>query len=319
MAIFTFEPIYQARPWGGDRLTRSFHRSVPQELLPVGESWELVDRAEATSRLTTAWEGCADLHELWAKKRAAVFGKRTPAVERFPLMVKLLDVAESENLSVQVHPGPQQAAARGGESKRELWYFLECATNAKFYAGWRRGVKREEMEKHFGASTMPLLLHSIPAERGEAFYNPPGRVHALGGGNLVLEVQESAETTYRIYDWDRMGTDGKPRTLHLEEARACVNWNDAAPGWTQPHGERLLDCGAFAVERSFIFPDEGRQWSAEGASFHYHFIGDGSVTFEGQNFPAGSSFLVTADHPVYELTPAADGAEVITTQWGRWL
>lgn len=314
MSLYLFKPIYQERIWGDHKLETLFKRSLP-EGKKIGESWELVDRPEACSELVEADGDCKTLHDLWTQKRGAVFGTQAPDAPRFPILLKLLDCAEK--LSVQVHPPATVADKLKGEPKTELWYFLHTDENAMIYAGLKKGVTREIFEKAIGTPKLAELLHTLKPEPSHVMFLPSGRVHAIGGGNVIFEIQQNSDTTYRVDDWSRVDDSGKPRALHIPESLASINFKDYEPVFAQPHGERVIECPFFSINRTFIFPGEFRTWNSTGESFQYHFIVQGELTMEGRTFQPGDGWLVSADHPRYELQPGKDGVELVTIELGR--
>ena len=314
MNAYFFKPIFQERIWGGHHLKELFGRTVP-EGKKIGESWELVDRPEACSDIESGPSLAADtkqsIHTLWMDKRRDVFGSRAPDVARFPILIKLLDC--QDNLSVQVHPPP----GKEGEPKTEMWYFLESTPEAKIYAGLKKGVTREQFEKAIGTPELPKLLGAIHPQESDAMFLPSGRVHAIGAGNVILEIQQNSDTTYRVDDWGRVDDQGRPRALHREQALASIRFNDFEPQFAQPHGERVIQCPFFTVERAFIYPGEYRVWNGDGSSFQYHFLAQGDLKIEDRELKRGAGWLVPANAEPYTLEPMGEGAELITVQWGK--
>ena len=314
MNAFFFKPIYQERPWGGRLLETKLGHTLPPGKL-IGESWELVDRPEACNDVISG-PGVHprrhfNLHTLWTENRVAIFGTRAPALAYFPILIKVLDA--SENLSLQVHPVPGQP----GDPKAELWYFLEATPEAQVYAGLKRRVTRAQFEQALGTPELAKLLHSLHPEPSDALFLPSGRLHSLGSGNLVLEVQQNSDTTYRLDDWGRLDPQGRPRNLHREHGLASLRFPDTEPQFTQPHGERIVACPAFTVERAFIYPGEYRVTTSDATTFQYHFIAQGELKIDDRTFKRGESWLVPANAETQSLEPVGEGAELITVQWGR--
>jgi mannose-6-phosphate isomerase len=314
MNAYFFKPIYQERIWGGSNLSGLFGRNTPGEK-KIGESWELVDRPEACSEIISGPGLKSDthqsLHTLWEEKRAEIFGTNSPDLARFPILIKLLDC--QENLSIQVHP----QAGQGGEPKTEMWYFLETTENAKIYAGLKKGTTREKFEKAMGTPELPNLLHTLAPKPSDAMFLPSGRVHAIGAGNVILEIQQNSDTTYRVDDWGRVDDQGRPRALHREESLKSIRFNDYEPVLAQPHGERILQCPYFTVERACIYPGEYRVWNSDQSSFQYHFLSFGELKIEDQVLKRGASWLVPASADSYNLEPMSEAVELITVQWGK--
>ena len=315
MNAYFFKPIYQERIWGDHNLTNLFGRTLPEDK-KIGESWELVDRPEACSEIESG-PGLApgthqSIHTLWQDKRLEVFGTRAPDLARFPILIKLLDC--QDNLSVQVHPPKAEGTA---EPKTEMWYFLESKPDAKIYVGLKKGVTRDQFEKAIGTPDLPKLLGSIQPHQSDAMFLPSGRVHAIGAGNVILEIQQNSATTYRVDDWGRVDEQGRPRALHREQALASIRFNDFEPQFAQPHGARVLQCPFFSVERAFIYPGEYRVWNGDQTSFQYHFLAQGELKIEDRELKRGTGWLVPASAEPYNLEPMGEGAELITVQWGK--
>jgi mannose-6-phosphate isomerase len=268
-----FTPIFMERIWGGRRLESEFGKKLPAHKR-IGESWEIVDREEAQSVVSRGPLKGKTLHELWTNYRVEVFGESTAPVppapdrespahnrarsalpDRFPLLIKLLDA--QEKLSLQVHPPPDVASRLGSEPKTEFWYVAGADAGAELYVGLRGRVSPDEFRRALDAGSAADHLHSIKVKRGDAMFLPSGRFHAIGGGNLLVEVQQNSDTTYRVFDWNRLGDSGQPRQLHVEEALASINFDDVQPVLVRPEGERLVRDELFEVERWEL--GEGRQ------------------------------------------------------------
>ena len=293
MAIWEFEPLAQERIWGGRNLQERFGRVLP-EGKKIGETWELVDRSEAQSIVRGGGES---LHSFWdSADRKKIFGIKAPDTDRFPILIKLLDA--QEKLSLQVHPPTAKAKELGGDPKTEIWFFLETQKGADIYAGLKRGVGRKEFESALAEGKVADCFHRLMTEAGQAMFLPSGRVHAIGAGNVILEIQQNSDTTYRVYDWDRKDDAGKPRALHVKEALASIQWEDHEPAFVQPRGERLLVCDYFKITRWWVAPGEVREVLPNSGSFRYLFVADGRVKEEasGEEWTKGAARFVTADH-----------------------
>ena len=222
----TFRPIYQDRVWGGDRLGGLFGRTLPAGR-KIGESWEVCDRPEAPSVVSQGPLAGRTLSELMASEPVGLWGPGGPAGMRFPWLCKLLDARD--DLSLQVHPPGCRAAELGGEPKTEMWYVAEASPEAAVYVGVLPGTTPEEFERRSQDGTVAGLFHRLPVTAGDVVFLPSGRVHALGRGLVILEIQQNSDTTYRVFDWNRVGLDGRPRTLHLAEAMRSIDFSDTAP------------------------------------------------------------------------------------------
>jgi len=293
MAIWEFEPLAQERIWGGRNLEERFGRVLP-EGKKIGETWELVDRAEAQSVVRGGGES---LHSYWdSADRKKIFGAKAPDTARFPILIKLLDA--QEKLSLQVHPPASMAKELGGDPKTEMWFFLETQPGADIYAGLKRGVGRKEFESGLVEGKVADCFHRLVTEAGQAMFLPSGRVHAIGAGNVILEIQQNSDTTYRVYDWNRKDDAGKARALHVKEALASIQWEDHEPTFVQPRGERLLVCDYFKITRWWVAPGEVREVVPDAGSFRYLFVADGRIKEEasGEEWTKGAARFVTADH-----------------------
>ena len=301
-----FEPLFMERVWGGRCLETLLHKRLPPSVR-IGESWELVDREEAQSVVHEGPLRGLTLNELWTQQRAAIFGSGLAETPRFPLLCKILDA--QDRLSVQVHPPALIAGRLGGEPKTEMWYLLNALLDGNLYAGLKPGVTRESFEKALHDGTVAEQIHGFPVKTGDAMFIPSGRVHAIGTGNLIVEVQQNSDTTYRVFDWNRLGLDGKPRDLHVAESLESINFDDVEPAVAQPQGELLVECEFFRVERWAL---EGPRTSTD-PGFAVFTVLNGSVDCAGRQFARGAFFLLPAAAANRELRPLAPGTSVLRT------
>jgi mannose-6-phosphate isomerase len=235
----TFQPIFKERVWGGRNLERLYQKRLPPRM-PVGESWEISDRPEGVSTISNGpWTG-HDLRWLMERHRSGMLGQSWQGGHRFPLLVKILDA--EHKLSLQVHPPEAVAPKLGGEPKTELWYVAHATSKAELYVGLRRGVTRAEFERRIQDGTVADCFHHVPVKSGDVMFLPSGRVHALGAGNVIFEIQQNSDTTYRVFDWNRVGLDNRPRALHIEQSLACIDFQDFEPGVV--HNPWKLDGGS---------------------------------------------------------------------------
>ncbi len=253
-SFLNFKPIYQERVWGGRQLESFLHRKLPGTA-PIGESWELVDRPEAQSVIMAGpWQG-QTLREVMSRHAQEIMGPAWPKDRPFPILVKWLDCRD--RLSVQVHPPASIAAKLGGEPKTENWYFAQVEAGAAVYAGLRPGIGRPEFEAAIAAGTVDQCLERPQVNPGDSLLIHSGVMHAIDAGNVILEIQQNSDTTYRVYDWGRMGLDGKPRTLHVRESLECLSANDAPPPRlvrAEGHPEVLAQCREFTIRQVRLRP-----------------------------------------------------------------
>ena len=222
----TFHPIFKARVWGGRNLERKYGKALPPGV-PVGESWEISDRPGNESVIANGPLAGMNLHRLVELHRNELLGPSRLKGNRFPLLVKILDA--QEKLSLQVHPPAHKAAALGGEPKTEIWYIADATAGAELYVGLKRGVSRAAFEQKIRDGSVADCFHRIPVKPGDAMFLPSGRVHAIGAGLVIFEIQQNSDTTYRVFDWNRVGLDGKPRELHVPESLDSIDFNDCEP------------------------------------------------------------------------------------------
>jgi mannose-6-phosphate isomerase len=222
----TFHPILKERVWGGRNLGRLYQKLLPPDV-PIGESWEISDRPEGVSVIANGPLAGQSLRWLMEHHRRDLLGDAADCAGRFPLLVKLLDAQDT--LSLQVHPPASTAAQLGGEPKTEMWYIAEAQPGAGLYAGLKHGVTRADFDGALQTGTVADCVHRLPVQAGDAFFLPSGRLHALGAGLVVFEIQQNSDTTYRVFDWNRVGLDGKPRELHVAPSLASIDFSDAKP------------------------------------------------------------------------------------------
>ena len=228
---FTFRPIFKERIWGGRNLERLYGKPLPPNI-PVGESWEISDRPGDESVITNGSLAGKSLRWLMENQRESLLGSALSATsKRFPLLIKILDA--QEKLSLQVHPPASKANALGGEPKTEMWYVADATPTADLFVGLKRGTTRAEFEKRIQDGTVAECFHRIGVKKGDAMFLPSGRVHALGAGNVIFEIQENSDTTYRVFDWNRVDNEWKPRDLHVEKSLASIDFDDIEPALIQ--------------------------------------------------------------------------------------
>jgi mannose-6-phosphate isomerase len=232
----TFQPIFKERVWGGRALERLFKKHLPPKV-PIGESWEISDRPGDVSVIANGPLAGKNLHWLLENHEHELLGASKAANGRFPLLVKILDA--QEKLSLQVHPPAHKAKELRGEPKTEAWYIADAAPGAELYVGLKSGVTRPHFENKISTGAVAECFHRVPVKAGDTMFLPSGRVHAIGAGLVIFEIQQNSDTTYRVFDWNRVGLDGKPRELHVDESLASIDFNDFEPTLvSEKHSER---------------------------------------------------------------------------------
>jgi mannose-6-phosphate isomerase len=246
--VLQFQPIYQERVWGGRRLESELGRELPAGP-PIGESWEIVDRPEAQSRVRGGRFGGTTLRDLILHHAAELMGPKWKPAAPFPILVKWLDC--SDRLSLQVHPPAEVAGSLHGEPKTENWYVAHSAPGASLFVGLKRGVTRAAFEKALAKGTAEESINRVAVAAGDSVLVRSGQVHAIDAGNLILEIQQNSDTTYRLYDWGRVGLDGKPRTLHVKESLSSILWKEGPPELVRaaPTSGTIASCDEFSIRR----------------------------------------------------------------------
>lgn len=246
-----FQPVYQRLVWGGRRML-PFRSDLPEG--PIGESWDLADHDKGMSRVRSGAHEGRSLRELMERYPDELVGPGFRG-KIFPLMIKLIDA--SDTLSVQVHPDDELARELGvgDNGKTECWFMLQ--EGGTLYQGTRPGVDRRAFEAALNSGRVAETLNQFAIERGDFFFLDARTVHALGSGCLLYEIQQTSDVTFRVYDWGRVGLDGKPRPLHVDQSLATIDFSRSGfgalrPAW-QPDARGgdvrvLAGCRYFEVE-----------------------------------------------------------------------
>lgn len=220
---FLFHPNLHSIVWGGNRLKP--WKGMPSDQEPIGESWEVSAVPSSVSVISNGAFGGHDLASVIAENPEEILGKAVCRRygNRLPLLVKFIDA--EKDLSIQVHPDDAMAQREHGKlGKTEMWYVIDAKPNAYLYSGFKKAVTGEEYKRRIADGTITEVLARHSVKSGDIFYIPAGRVHAICGGILLAEVQQSSDVTYRIYDYERLGMDGKPRELHTELAVKALDF-----------------------------------------------------------------------------------------------
>jgi mannose-6-phosphate isomerase len=220
-----FEPRLKERICGGRALATFYRKNLPPDRA-IGESWEVADRPGDESVIVNGpWAG-QTLRWAMEQERGRLLGDSAPADDgRFPLLCKILDARET--LSLQVHPPAR--LRRLGEPKTEMWYIAHAEPGAELHVGLKQGVTRAEFERRLQDGTVADCFHRIRVSAGDAMFLPSGRVHAIGRGLVIFEIQQNSDTTFRVFDWNRRDRDGNFRELHVEQSLASIDFADVEP------------------------------------------------------------------------------------------
>ncbi|MFT5523608.1 MAG: mannose-6-phosphate isomerase [Pirellulaceae bacterium] len=248
-----FQPLFRRYLWGGRRLESVLNK-------PIGtgedyaESWEIVDHGDDQTIIAAGEFKGKTLGEIVRDHGEPLFGKHHPQ-KQFPLLFKFLDA--NQDLSVQVHPNDEQGSKQSPPDlgKTEAWVIMHADPGSCVYAGMKAGVDRSTLQKQIDNGTTEACLHRFEPLTGDCIFIPAGTVHALGAGLVVAEIQQSSDTTFRLFDWNRVGADGNPRQLHIEEGLNVIDYQRGPVNAVQPqptpadHIQRLVECDKFVLDR----------------------------------------------------------------------
>ena len=291
MAILKLTPSCKDYLWGGSRLRTDF--GIKSDLEPLAEAWVLSCHPDGPSYLPDGTT-LAD----YAAAHPEALGTDCTKFEQFPILTKFIDA--SSNLSIQVHPSNDYALKNEHQyGKSEMWYVLDCVPGAYLYYGFTHEISKEEFAERIKNNTLTEVLNAVPVHKGDCFFIPSGTLHAICQGIVVVEVQQNSNVTYRVYDYGRVGADGKPRALHVKQALEVMRRTPPEQHDFSPH---LAKCDYFTVD----VVAGGHTGMADETSFVSLLIteGEGRLTCGGETVQAkkGDSFFITAGSGAYALT-----------------
>ena len=307
------KPCLRSYLWGGTRLREEYHKTGEGV---IAESWELSVRADGQTYIDSG-ERCGEsLADVLRADPVGMAGTRC-GVAPFPLLIKLIDA--QKDLSVQVHPSDASACREKGEQgKTEMWYVVDCEPESTLFLGFSRAVTPDELRQRAQDGTICEVLNRVSVCPGDVFFVRPGTVHAIGAGILVAEIQQNSDTTFRVYDYNRLGADGKPRQLHLDRAIEVMNCAPAQGAADTllpcpPDGvQEVLTCEYFRVRRAEV--KRRIDLSTEGGSFTHLMCvrGGGDILCGGRNYPfrQGDSYFLPA--ALGEYAVEGDGSFVLS-------
>lgn len=291
--LLRLKPVFQEKIWGGERLRTVFHYDIPSD--QTGECWAISGHPSGDCQLENPEFAGETLGSLW-KKRPDLFGN-LPG-DTFPLLIKIIDA--KDDLSIQVHPNDAYAGVHenGALGKTECWYVLDCDPGTKIVIG-HNAKTREEMRQMVEEKRWMELIREVPIQKGDFFQINPGCLHAIKGGTLILETQQSSDVTYRFYDYDRL-SDGKPRPLHIEQSLAVTQVPhslEAPEQKTCRQGDanitHLVTCPYYTVCRVEL---DGRWETNWDQPFVNVSILGGAGTLDGQPVKMGDHLLIPAEY-----------------------
>ena len=300
------EPIFKDYIWGGNKLKEVWGKKSPYDI--TAESWEVSTNKNGKSIVRNGEYKGKDLEELFQDKnnRLHVFGSKTKDMDKFPLLIKFIDAAS--NLSVQVHPNDEYAFEKenGEKGKTEMWYIMECKEGAQIICGMKKGVRQEDLPKILTSDNVADYLEFLNVKQGDVIYIPSGTIHAILGDTIICEVQQNSDLTYRVYDWGRVGADGKLRELHVQKAIETVDV-ESRPELknTQNIGEEenIISSDYFKTNKVNV-ENTYTDTSNEETFFAYNVVkGNGKLIVNETEYilNLGDSFIIPAQMGNYEI------------------
>ncbi len=288
------EKIYRLYPeckdylWGGERLKTEYGKVTDKT--PCAESWELSYHKDGLTKIADG----RFLKDVVTKEN---LGENCDKFEFFPVLIKLIDA--KQNLSVQVHPSDEYALKNENSyGKTEMWYIVDAAEGAGIYCGFKRDSSKEEFLKYLAEGKVEELLNFIPVKKGESYFISAGTVHAIGAGCLICEIQQNSNLTYRVYDYNRRGADGKLRELHVDKAVNVIDFKKYSPGKFgdgKTDGERILaECKYFRVRELRLSGE--KEFYNDGSFTAITVVsGEGKIECDDfeENFKKGDSYFVS--------------------------
>ena len=243
MALLKLRPSYKDYLWGGHRLVEKYNKEFDGDIL--AESWELSCHPDGPSYVVNGSYAGKTLQEYIDLEGKKVLGNNCQKFEEFPILAKFIDA--KDNLSIQVHPDNEYALKNEGQyGKTEMWYIMDCEEGAFLYYGFKKEVSKEEFEERIKTDTLLEVLNAVPVHKGDVLFIEAGTIHAIGKGIVIAEIQQNSNCTYRVYDYDRRGADGKPRPLHIDKALDVCTLE---PSDTASHLGPVLSCAGGTAQK----------------------------------------------------------------------
>ena len=303
MAILKLKPACKDYLWGGNRLKTDFHKEYEGEIL--AETWELSCHKDGPSIILNGKDAGKTFRDYVLENQSKAIGTNCDRFEEFPILIKFIDARD--NLSIQVHPDNAYALKNEGQyGKTETWYIVDAKEGAGIYYGVKEAMTKEEFADKIANNTVLDALNFQKVKKGEMYFIESGTIHAIGKDVLIAEIQQNSNVTYRVYDFGRVGADGKPRELHIEKAKEVTNLTPMTE--KKDFGSHLADCDYFTVD-ALTF-DGVQKGETDGTTFHSILILEGEGTLhtdtESISFRKGDSLFVTADNGSYTLKGKAD-------------
>lgn len=307
MGILKLKPSCKDYIWGGHRLAEEYGIDYDGDVL--AEAWELSCHPDGPSVIANGIYAGKTLVEYIEAEGTDVLGKNCQRFQDFPILIKLIDA--KDNLSIQVHPDNQYALKHEGQfGKTEMWYVVDAKEGASLYYGFEKEISREEFAQRIQEDSLLEVLHKAPVHKGDVFFIEAGTIHAIGKDILIAEIQQNSNVTYRVYDYGRIGKDGKRRELHIDQALDVAKREPVKrSGACYPH---VADCEYFTVDKvnmdgKIISKIEG---NVTGASFVSFLIldGEGTIVCNGERvlYKKGDSLFMPAGSGAYQIEGRCD-------------
>ncbi len=284
------KPALKDYLWGGTRLKTEYNMQT--DLNPVAEAWVLSAHKDGESVAVNGEYKALTLSEIIEKTGGEVLGNNAKNFEFFPILVKLIDA--KGNLSIQVHPSDEYALKNEGQyGKTEMWYIVDCEENAYLYYGFNREISKEEFKNRIEQNTLLEVLNKVPVKKGDCFFIESGTLHAICEGILIAEIQQNSNLTYRIYDYGRVGADGKPRELHIDKALKVTTTAPPTVQYGKPQNDTLASCKYFTAEKLDVTGE--CEITVDADSFKSLLCLDGSATVNEVQITKGDSLFLPAN------------------------
>lgn len=303
MALLKLKPSFKDYMWGGHRLVDGYHKEYDGNIL--AESWELSCHPDGPCYIANGSYAGKTLKEYLEAEGKEVLGTKCQRFENFPILVKFIDA--KDNLSIQVHPDNYYALENEGQyGKTEMWYVMDCEPGAYLYYGFSKEISKEEFAERIQNDTLLEVLHKVEVQKGDALFIEAGTIHAIGKDILIAEIQQNSNLTYRVYDYGRVGKDGKKRDLHIEKALAVTKRIPLIKSKKcNPH---IADCDYFTVDKLNLDGQIMERMSGYIGPETFASIlimeGEGHICCKGEVLPfrKGDSFFLTAGSGSYDLS-----------------
>ncbi len=306
------QPIYKEPIWGGTKLREIYNKDIPSN--HTGESWEVACHKNGTSRIANGILKGKLLDDVIKIYGVELLGSRVggKGIDKFPLLVKIIDA--TDKLSVQVHPddGYAMRHENGELGKTEMWYVIDAEPGAQLVYGVKPGTTQGKFKQSIIDGNLEELLNFVDVKAGDVFHIPSTTLHAIGKGLLIAEIQQNSDTTYRVYDWDRIGTNGKSRELHIKKALDVINLSDMT-GKEKVEGQvinegatvrtHLVACKYYKTEKIEVTYRSKEKLNGEKFDIIIIIEGEGQIKYNHINvaYNAGDTFLIPACMGDYEI------------------